>query len=98
MTVRIGINGFGRIGRSYLRAALRSNADVEVVAINDIANAATLASLLEWDSLSGHLDGVQVDGDAIVVNGARIRVTAEREPANIPWGDEHVDVVIESTG
>ena len=58
MTVRIGINGFGRIGRSYLRAALRSNADVEVVAINDIADAATLASLLEWDSLSGHLDGV----------------------------------------
>ncbi|GAA2757888.1 type I glyceraldehyde-3-phosphate dehydrogenase [Actinopolymorpha rutila] len=98
MTVRIGINGFGRIGRSYLRAVLRSDADVEVVAINDIADAATLASLLEWDSLSGHLDGVQVDGDAIVVAGARIRVTSEREPARIPWGDERVDVVIESTG
>ena len=98
MTVRIGINGFGRIGRSYLRAALRSDADIEVVAINDIADAATLASLLEWDSIGGHLDGVHVDGDAIVVDGARIRVTAEREPANIPWGDEGVDVVIESTG
>jgi glyceraldehyde 3-phosphate dehydrogenase len=98
MTVRIGINGFGRIGRSYLRAALRSGADVQVVAINDIADAATLASLLEWDSLSGHLDGVQVGGDAILVDGARIRVTSEREPARIPWGAERVDVVIESTG
>ncbi len=98
MTVRIGINGFGRIGRSYLRAALRSSADMEIVAINDIADAATLASLLEWDSLAGHLDGVKVDEDAIVVDGARIRVIAEREPASIPWGDERVDVVIESTG
>jgi len=98
LTVRIGINGFGRIGRSYLRAALLSKADVAVVAINDIADAATLASLLEWDSLSGHLDGVQVDGDTIVVAGERIRVTSEREPSRIPWGDERVDVVIESTG
>jgi glyceraldehyde 3-phosphate dehydrogenase len=98
MTVRIGINGFGRIGRSYLRAVLRSGADVQVVAINDIADATTLASLLEWDSLSGHLDGVQVDGDAILVDGARIRVTSEREPARIPWAAERVDVVIESTG
>ncbi|MDI9898742.1 type I glyceraldehyde-3-phosphate dehydrogenase [Rhodococcus sp. IEGM 1409] len=98
MTVRIGINGFGRIGRSYLRAALLSKADVAVVAINDIADAATLASLLEWDSLSGHLDGVQVDGDTIVVAGEHIRVTSEREPSHIPWGDERVDVVIESTG
>ncbi len=98
MTVRIGINGFGRIGRSFLRAALLSDADVEVVAVNDIADAATLASLLEWDSLSGHLDGVQVDGDAILVDAARIRVTGEREPARIPWREESVDVVIESTG
>jgi glyceraldehyde 3-phosphate dehydrogenase len=98
MTVRIGINGFGRIGRSYLRAALQGTADVEVVAVNDIADAATLAALLEWDSLTGHLDGVQVDGDASVVDGARISVSAEREPADIPWKDERVDVVIESTG
>jgi glyceraldehyde 3-phosphate dehydrogenase len=98
MTVRIGINGFGRIGRSYLRAALRNEADVEVVAVNDIADAATLASLLEWDSLAGHLDGVRVEGDAILVGDAGIRVTSEREPAGIRWGDERVDVVIESTG
>ncbi|MFT4125437.1 MAG: type I glyceraldehyde-3-phosphate dehydrogenase [Gordonia sp. (in: high G+C Gram-positive bacteria)] len=98
MTVRIGINGFGRIGRSYLRAALSSGADVEIVAINDIADAATLASLLEWDSLTGHLTGVEVDGGAVVVRGQRIRVTAEREPAAIGWGDAGVDVVIESTG
>ncbi|MBT2265616.1 type I glyceraldehyde-3-phosphate dehydrogenase [Rhodococcus erythropolis] len=98
MSVRIGINGFGRIGRSYLRAALRSDADVEIVAINDIADAATLASLLEWDSVSGHLDGVEVDGDAILVAGKRIRVTSEREPSLIPWRAERVDVVIESTG
>ena len=98
MSIRIGINGFGRIGRSYLRAALRSTADVEVVAINDVADAATLGSLLEWDSLAGHLDGVQVVGDALLVAGARIRVMSEREPARIPWSDEGVDVVIESTG
>lgn len=98
MTVRIGINGFGRIGRSFLRAALQSKADVQVVAINDITDATALASLLEWDSLSGHLDGVEVDGNTITVGGAQIRVTSEREPARIPWGEQDVDVVIESTG
>lgn len=98
MSVRVGINGFGRIGRSYLRAALRSDADVEVVAINDVTDAATLASLLEWDSVSGHLDGVHADGDTIVVGGMAVRVSAEREPAEIPWADAGVDVVIESTG
>jgi glyceraldehyde 3-phosphate dehydrogenase len=98
MTVRIGINGFGRIGRSCLRAVLRSSADVEIVAVNDVTDAATLAALLEWDSLAGHLDGVRIDGDAILVDGGRIRVTSEPEPARIPWGAERVDVVIESTG
>jgi glyceraldehyde 3-phosphate dehydrogenase len=98
MTVRIGINGFGRIGRSYLRAALASTADVEVVAINDIADAATLATLLEWDSVSGHLDGVAVADDAILVGDHRIRVSAEREPARIGWAEVGADVVIESTG
>ena len=83
MTVRIGINGFGRIGRSYLRAALSSSNEVEVVAINDIADAATHASLLEWDSLAGHLDGVQVDGNAILVDGARIRVTVQEAARHI---------------
>lgn len=98
MTVRIGINGFGRIGRTYLRAALGSGADIEVVAVNDLADPATLASLLEWDSLSGHLEGVRADGDAILVGDARIRVTGERRPDGIPWAEEGVDVVIESTG
>ena len=98
MTVRIGINGFGRIGRSYLRAALQSEADVEVFAVNDIADAATLASLLEWDSLSGHLDGVRVEKDTILVGDTHIAVSAERDPSQIPWLTANVDVVIESTG
>ncbi|OCI30287.1 type I glyceraldehyde-3-phosphate dehydrogenase [Oerskovia enterophila] len=98
MTVRIGINGFGRIGRSYLRAALSSAADVEVVAINDITDARTLATLLEWDSVSGHLDGVSTDGSTLTVAGSTIRVFAEREPARIPWSEVGVDVVIEATG
>ncbi|MBM7086678.1 type I glyceraldehyde-3-phosphate dehydrogenase [Micromonospora humidisoli] len=98
MTVRIGINGFGRIGRSYLRAALANNADVEVVAVNDLTDARTLAALLEWDSVSGHLDDVAFDGDAIVVQGTRIRVFAQSDPAAIPWGEVGADVVIESTG
>lgn len=98
MTVRVGINGFGRIGRSFLRAAAASQADVEVVAVNDIADATTLASLLEWDSVTGHLEGVHVDGDAIVVGTSRIRVTSEREPREIPWAASDVDVVIEATG
>ncbi|GAB2975837.1 MAG TPA: type I glyceraldehyde-3-phosphate dehydrogenase [Actinotalea caeni] len=98
MTVRIGINGFGRIGRSYLRAALASGADVEVVAVNDIADVHTLATLLEWDSINGHLDGVtEVDG-ALQVGDRRIAVLAEREPGSIPWGEVGADVVIESTG
>ena len=98
MTVRIGVNGFGRIGRSYLRAALANNADVEVVAVNDLTDARTLATLLEWDSVSGHLDGVTFDGDAIAVRDRRIRVFAQPDPATIPWGDVGADVVIESTG
>jgi hypothetical protein len=81
MTVRIGINGFGRLGRSYLRAALASAADVEVVAVNDVTDAATLAALLEWDSISGHLDGVAVDGDTILVGEKSVRVLSQRAPA-----------------
>jgi glyceraldehyde 3-phosphate dehydrogenase len=98
MTVRIGINGFGRIGRSYLRAALANDADVEVVAVNDLTDAHTLATLLEWDSLSGHLDGVGVDGGAITLGDQRIAVFAEPDPAAIPWGEAGADIVIESTG
>ncbi|GAA2183985.1 type I glyceraldehyde-3-phosphate dehydrogenase [Brooklawnia cerclae] len=98
MTVRVGINGFGRIGRSYLRAALRNDADVQVVAVNDITDVKTLATLLEWDSVSGHLEGVSVDEDSIIVGDSRIRVFAQRDPSLIPWGEVGADVVIESTG
>jgi glyceraldehyde 3-phosphate dehydrogenase len=98
MTVRIGINGFGRIGRSYLRAALANAADVEVVAVNDLTDAHTLATLLEWDSISGHLDGVAAEDDAIVLGDKRIRVFAQPDPAAITWGDVGADVVIECTG
>lgn len=98
MTVRIGINGFGRIGRSYLRAALTNEADIEVVAVNDLADATTLATLLEWDSLAGHLDGVSAEDGALVVGDRRIAVFAEPDPSAIGWGDVGADVVIESTG
>ncbi|WIY82568.1 type I glyceraldehyde-3-phosphate dehydrogenase [Propionimicrobium sp. PCR01-08-3] len=98
MTVRIGINGFGRIGRSYLRAALANQADVEVVAVNDLTDASTLATLLEWDSISGHLDGVSVDGDVIKIGDRAIKVLSEPDPASIAWGEQGADVVIESTG
>ncbi len=98
MTVRIGINGFGRIGRSYLRAALASDADVKVVAVNDITDVATLADLLEWDSISGHLDGVSHDDGHLIVDGSPIAVFSQRDPAAIPWNEVGADVVIESTG
>ncbi|WP_454932143.1 type I glyceraldehyde-3-phosphate dehydrogenase [Actinomyces oricola] len=98
MTVRIGINGFGRIGRTYLRAALASGADIEVVAVNDLTDASTLAALLEWDSVSGHLDGVAVHDGGLRVAGHHITVLSERNPAAIPWASVGADVVIESTG
>lgn len=98
MTVRIGINGFGRIGRNYLRAALINDADVELVAVNDLTDVSTLADLLEWDSISGHLDGVQVDGNTLRVGERSIAVLSEPDPAAIAWGDYGADVVIESTG
>lgn len=98
MTIRIGINGFGRIGRGFVRAALASDAEVEVVAVNDLTDARTLATLLEWDSVFGHLDGVSVDDGSLVIQGKRVRVYDEPNPAEIPWGDVGADVVIESTG
>ena len=79
MTVRIGINGFGRIGRTYLRAALANGSDIEIVAVNDLTDTETLASLLEWDSTWGHLDGVSVEGGKIVVNGHPITVFSDRK-------------------
>ncbi|MHC5908441.1 type I glyceraldehyde-3-phosphate dehydrogenase [Streptomyces sp. S6] len=99
MTVRVGINGFGRIGRTYLRAALERGEGVEVVAVNDIAPAATLAHLLEYDSTFGRLGReVAHDEGSITVDGRRIAVTAERDPAALRWAEFGVDVVIESTG
>ncbi len=99
MTVRIGINGFGRIGRNYLRAARLLGADIEVVAINDLTSAATLAHLLKYDSTHGRFDGVvEVEGNSLVLDSGPIAVLAERDPKALPWADLGVDVVIESTG
>ena len=99
MPVRIGINGFGRIGRNYLRAALEQRSKVEVVAVNDLTGPATLARLLKFDSVAGRLAApVEVDGQAIVVAGHPIAVLAELDPARLPWADLGVDIVIESTG
>ena len=98
MAVKIGINGFGRIGRMVLRVASKSN-DVEVVGINDITDAKTLAHLLKYDSTQGKFDGtIEVKDSAIVVNGKEIPITAIRTPADIPWKQYGVDVVVESTG
>ncbi|MGN6425763.1 type I glyceraldehyde-3-phosphate dehydrogenase [uncultured Leifsonia sp.] len=99
MSVKIGINGFGRIGRNYLRAALAKGSDLEIVAVNDLTDNKTLAHLLKYDSITGRLDAtVELDGDNIVVDGKPIKVLAERDPANLGWGDLGVDIVIESTG
>jgi glyceraldehyde 3-phosphate dehydrogenase len=99
LTVKIGINGFGRIGRNYLRAAIAQGADLEVVAVNDLTDPKSLAHLLKYDSVGGRLaQEVTVDGDFIIVDGKRIKVLAERDPAALPWGDLGVDIVIESTG
>lgn len=97
--MRIGINGFGRIGRSLVRAALERGSDLEVVAVNDLTDAATLAHLLRYDTAFGALAAdVAVDGDAIVVGGRRIEVLSERDPAALGWGDRGVELVVESTG
>lgn len=99
MSVKIGINGFGRIGRNYLRAALAQGSDLEIVAVNDLTDNAALAHLLKYDSVGGPLaHDVSHDGDSITVGDKRIRVFAERDPADLPWGDLGVDIVIESTG
>jgi glyceraldehyde 3-phosphate dehydrogenase len=99
MTVRVGINGFGRIGRNYLRAARRYGADIEIVAVNDLLSKETNAHLLRYDSTHGRFDGiVEMTEDGFNVDGHEIVVHAERDPAALPWGDQGVDVVIESTG
>jgi glyceraldehyde 3-phosphate dehydrogenase (phosphorylating) len=99
MTVRIGINGFGRIGRNYLRAARTIGADVEVVAVNDLTSAETLAHLLKYDTTHGRFDGdVRVEGSSIVLDSGPITVVAEQDPKALPWDAMGVDVVVESTG
>ncbi|MGN6204011.1 type I glyceraldehyde-3-phosphate dehydrogenase [Humibacter sp.] len=99
MSVKIGINGFGRIGRNYFRAALAKGSDLEIVAVNDLTDTKTLAHLLKYDSVGGRLDAtVEVTDDSIVAGGKPIKVLADRDPANLPWGELGVDIVIESTG
>jgi glyceraldehyde 3-phosphate dehydrogenase len=99
MTTKIGINGFGRIGRNFFRALRGTGADLEVVAVNDITDARTLAHLLKYDSVLGRFQGdVEAGDDAIVVDGSKLRVLAERDPANLPWKELGAEVVVESTG
>ena len=99
MTVRVGINGFGRIGRNFYRAALASGADFEVVAVNDLTDNKTLATLLKYDSILGRLpEEVSYDESSITVGGRSIKAFEERDPSALPWGDLGVDIVIESTG
>jgi glyceraldehyde 3-phosphate dehydrogenase len=99
MSLRVGINGFGRIGRNVFRAAQEQGADIEWVAVNDLTDAKTLAHLLKYDSILGPYPGtVEVSDGGLVVDGRQLKVLAERDPAALPWGDLGVDVVIESTG
>ncbi len=99
MAVKVGINGFGRIGRNVYRAARERNSDLEIVAVNDLTDATTLAHLLKHDSILGRFPGaVSADGDQISVDGSRLTVLAERDPQRLPWADLGVEVVIESTG
>ena len=99
MSVRVGINGFGRIGRNVFRAAQESSADIEIVAVNDITDSKTLAHLLKYDSVYGRFPGeVEETDGSLSVDGREIKVLSERDPAALPWGDLGADVVIESTG
>ncbi|QPL04482.1 MULTISPECIES: type I glyceraldehyde-3-phosphate dehydrogenase [Actinomyces] len=99
MTTRVGINGFGRIGRNFFRAALEQGADIEIVAVNDLTDTKTLAHLLKYDSILGRFTGeVSYDEESIIVNGKTIKVLAQRDPKDLPWGDLGVEVVVESTG
>jgi glyceraldehyde 3-phosphate dehydrogenase len=99
MTVRVGINGFGRIGRNFLRSVKSQGADVDIVGVNDITDNRTLAHLLKYDSVHRGFPGtVEVDDDGIVVDGDKIVITSERDPASLPWKDLGADIVVESTG
>jgi glyceraldehyde 3-phosphate dehydrogenase len=99
VTVRVGINGFGRIGRNFFRAVLASGADIEVVGVNDLTDNTSLAHLLKYDSILGRLDAdVEATGDSISVGGKSFAALEERDPANLPWKDLGADIVVESTG
>jgi len=99
VTIRVGINGFGRIGRNFFRAILESGADIEIVGVNDLTDNKTLAHLLKYDSVLGRLkQDVSYDDDSITVAGQKIKALAERDPASLPWGELGADIVIESTG
>jgi glyceraldehyde 3-phosphate dehydrogenase len=98
VTVRVGINGFGRIGRNFFRAVLASGSDIEIVGANDLTDNKTLAHLLKYDSILGRLGEVSYTGDSITVGDKTFRAFEERDPANLPWGEIGADVVIESTG
>jgi glyceraldehyde 3-phosphate dehydrogenase len=99
MTIKIGINGFGRIGRNVLRSALQNFQDIEVVAINDLLEPNYLAYMLQYDSVHGRFKGeVSVEGNTLIVNGKKIRLTQEKDPANLKWSEVGADIVIESTG
>jgi glyceraldehyde 3-phosphate dehydrogenase len=99
MTIKVGINGFGRIGRMAFRAIAKDFSDIEVVGINDLLDADYLAYMLKYDSVHGNFDGeIAVDGSNLIVNGKTIRLTAERNPADLKWGDIGADLVIECTG
>jgi glyceraldehyde 3-phosphate dehydrogenase len=99
MTVKVGINGFGRIGRNFLRAVRQTGAEVDFVGVNDITDAKTLAHLLKYDSVLGRLDAdVTVSENGLTVDGDELRVFAERDPAQLPWKEVGAEIVIESTG
>src|ERR1700687_3295201 len=99
MSIRVGINGFGRIGRMVFRAAIKDFPEIEVVAINDLLEPDYLAYMLKYDSVHGRFKGdVSVDGNTLIVNGKKIRLTAIKNPAELKWNEAKVDVVVESTG
>ena len=99
MTIKIGINGFGRIGRMVFRAAVQNFSEIEIVGINDLLEPDYLAYMLQYDSVHGRFKGsIAVDGNTLIVNGMRIRLTQERDPANLKWGDVGADIVVEATG
>jgi glyceraldehyde 3-phosphate dehydrogenase len=98
MATKVAINGFGRIGRNVLRAAV-NNPDIDILAVNDLTDAATLAHLLKYDSVHGIFAAeVKAEGDSIIVNGKKVKVLAQTDPAKLPWGEIGAEVVIESTG